>query len=76
MSSNSGPVRLQAPAPVFDRVPGGVSSMYRREMGLRRLFVQTDIGNELGIEVDSDDKVQTIKKKLFLLSGQREMYEQ
>ncbi|XP_057857000.2 protease Do-like 8, chloroplastic [Cryptomeria japonica] len=69
----SGPLRLQAPAPVFDRVPGGVSSMYRREMGLRRLFVQTDIGNVLGIEVDRDDKVQTIKKKLFLLSGQREI---
>ncbi|XP_057868860.1 phosphatidylinositol 4-kinase gamma 6 [Cryptomeria japonica] len=64
MSSSSSPVRLQAPAPVLDRVPSGVSSMYRREMGLRRLFVQTDIGNVLGIEVDRDDKVQTIKKKL------------
>ncbi|KAH9329215.1 hypothetical protein KI387_001323 [Taxus chinensis] len=38
--------------------------MYRRQMGLRRIYVQTDIGNVLGIEVDRDDRVQTIKKKL------------
>lgn len=64
MSSNSSPVRLQAPVPVPNRVYGGVPSMYRRERGLRRIFVQTDIGNVLGIEVDRDDRVQTIKKKL------------
>lgn len=64
MSSNSSPVRLQVPFPVPDRVYGEVPSMYRREMGLRRIFVQTDIGNVLGIEVDRDDRVQTIKKKL------------
>lgn len=64
MSSNSSPVRLQVPVPVPDRVYGELPSMYRREMGLRRIFVQTDIGNVLGIEVDRDDRVQTIKKKL------------
>lgn len=64
MASNSSPVRLQAPVPVPNRVYGGVPSMYRRETGLRRIFVQTDIGNVLGIEVDRDDRVQTIKKKV------------
>uniref|UniRef100_A0A0D6R1S8 1-phosphatidylinositol 4-kinase n=1 Tax=Araucaria cunninghamii TaxID=56994 RepID=A0A0D6R1S8_ARACU len=64
MSATTSPVRLQAPFPVHDRVHGGVPSMYKREMSLRRIFVQTDIGNVLGIEVDKDDKVQTIKKKL------------
>jgi len=59
-------VHLQAPVPVPNRVYGGVPSMYRKEMGLRRIFVQTDIGNVLGIEVDRDDRVQTIKKKLHL----------
>jgi len=66
MSSNSSPVHLQAPVPVPNRVYGGMPSMYRKEMGLRRIFVQTDIGNVLGIEVDRDDRVQTIKKKLQL----------
>jgi hypothetical protein len=40
--------------------------MYRKEMGLKRIFLQTDIGNVFGIKVDRDDRVQTIKKKLQL----------
>ena len=66
MSSNSSPVHLQAPVLVPNRVYGGVPGMYRKEMGLRRIFVQTDIGNVLGIKLDRDDRVQTIKKKLQL----------
>lgn len=64
MSTSSSPVRLQAPVPVPDRVHGGIPHAYRREMSIRRIFVQTDIGNVLGIEVDRDDRVRTVKKKL------------
>ncbi|KAJ7524849.1 hypothetical protein O6H91_17G024600 [Diphasiastrum complanatum] len=41
-----------------------IQSSYMREVGRRRIFVQVDTGNVLGLELDRDEKVQSVKKKV------------
>ncbi|CAM6013712.1 unnamed protein product [Sphagnum balticum] len=64
------PVHIHKPVAVPDGVngkgvsSGGFSIMCRRQVGRRRIFVQTDTGNVLGIELDRADKVESVKKKV------------
>eukprot|EP00250_Pteridium_aquilinum_P010837 c19661_g2_i1 orf=1-1401(-) len=55
------PVQTRIPIPVPDGVLG------TRPVGRRRIFVQTDTGSVLGIEIDRADSVQTVKKKMQTL---------
>lgn len=65
------PVQVQTPVAVPDGVHGGAhanfASSCSRAVGRRRIFVQTDTGNVLGIELDRADKVQSVKKKVQAL---------
>lgn len=62
------PVQTQLPLPVPDGVLGsariGSGGICTRPVGRRRIFVQTDTGSVLGIELDRADNVQTVKKKM------------
>lgn len=62
MPSNvDSPVQTQVALPVPDAVSAGICA---RPVGRRRIFVQTDTGSVLGIELDRADNVQTVKKKM------------
>lgn len=62
------PVKTRFPLPVPDGVLGGgrtgSGGICTRPVGCRRIFVQTDTGSVLGIELDQTDNVQTVKKKM------------
>ncbi|XP_024385722.1 phosphatidylinositol 4-kinase gamma 6 [Physcomitrium patens] len=65
-----GPVQVRKPVAVADTVNGhsvgrnGVHPNACRQVGGRRIFVQTYAGNVLGIELDRADKVESVKKKV------------
>lgn len=65
------PVKTRFPLPVHDGVLGGgrsgSGSFYTKPPACRRIFVQTDTGSVLGIELDQTDNVQTVKKKMQTL---------
>jgi hypothetical protein len=46
--------------------PGGNEIMERKPSGRRRVFVQTETGGVLGIELDRSDNAHTVKRKLQL----------
>lgn len=62
------PVQTRIPILVPDGVLGsgknGSAGMQTRPVGRRRIFVQTDTGSVLGIELDRADNAQTVKKKM------------
>lgn len=67
------PVQIQTPVSVPDGLhytgnhQGGSSialNLGGRQVGRRRIFVQVDTGNVLGIELDRADKVDAVKKKV------------
>ncbi|KAI5081374.1 hypothetical protein GOP47_0004557 [Adiantum capillus-veneris] len=62
------PVQARIPIPVPDGVLGsgkkGSGGVQTRPVGRRRIFVQTDTGSVLGIELDRADNAQTVKKKM------------
>ncbi|MCO5563688.1 hypothetical protein L7F22_017335 [Adiantum nelumboides] len=62
------PVKTRFPLPVPDgSLNGGRTgsgSFCAKPPACRRIFVQTDTGSVLGIELDQTDSVQTVKKKM------------
>ncbi|KAG0579708.1 hypothetical protein M758_4G118800 [Ceratodon purpureus] len=70
-----GPVQVRKPVAVTDTVNGqslGRSGFHQnacRQVGGRRIFVQTYSGNVLGIELDRADKVESVKKKVQAAFG-------
>lgn len=62
------PVQTRISIPVPDGVMGsgrsGSGGLQTRPVGRRRIFVQTDTGSVLGIELDRADNVQSVKKKM------------
>ncbi|CAM6092758.1 unnamed protein product [Calypogeia fissa] len=67
------PVQIQTPVAVPDGLhytgahQGGSNvslNLGSRQVGRRRIFVQVDTGNVLGIELDRADKVDAVKKKV------------
>lgn len=61
------PVKTRFPLPVPDGVMGSGRSMCSKPPACRRIFVQTETGSVLGIELDQTDNVQTVKKKMQTL---------
>ncbi|XP_024370517.1 phosphatidylinositol 4-kinase gamma 6 isoform X2 [Physcomitrium patens] len=65
-----GPVQVRKPLTVPDTVNGhsvgrnGFHSNACRQAGGRRIFVQAYSGDVLGIELDRDDKIESVKKKV------------
>lgn len=63
------PVKTQMAVVVGDGVAsreyhGGLKSLVGRQSCRRRVFVQTDTGSVLGIELDRSDNVNTVKKRM------------
>uniref|UniRef100_A0A0C9QX37 1-phosphatidylinositol 4-kinase n=2 Tax=Wollemia nobilis TaxID=56998 RepID=A0A0C9QX37_9CONI len=56
------PVQTQMPGAVGD----GLKNVAGRTASRRRVFVQTDTGSVMGIELDRADNAQTLKKKMQL----------
>eukprot|EP00250_Pteridium_aquilinum_P019289 c24380_g2_i1 orf=403-2586(-) len=65
------PVKTRFPLPVPDGVLGGgrsgSGSICTRPPACRRIFVQTETGSVLGIELEQTDNVHTVKKKMQTL---------
>ncbi|KAI5079040.1 hypothetical protein GOP47_0006711 [Adiantum capillus-veneris] len=65
------PVKTRFPFPIPDGALSGgrtgSGSFYTKPPACRRIFVQTDTGSVLGIELDQTDSVQTVKKKMQTL---------
>ncbi|XP_024530026.1 phosphatidylinositol 4-kinase gamma 6 [Selaginella moellendorffii] len=67
MRSFQGPVQIQKPMALPEVCYGGLSGIHAaqlREVGRRRIIVQIDTGNVLGLELDRSEKVQSVKKKV------------
>eukprot|EP00850_Spirogloea_muscicola_P016517 SM000134S26960 [mRNA] locus=s134:362660:366054:+ [translate_table: standard] len=62
MPHSGGPVQVRSPIPVPDVLLAHYSP--GRQVGRRRIFVQTENGNVVGLEVDRADKAETVKKKV------------
>eukprot|EP00249_Psilotum_nudum_P023566 c28924_g4_i1 orf=280-2058(+) len=58
------PIHLQRFMAIPEGVGVAVEVDSKRQVGRRRIFVQTDTGDVLGLEVDRSDRVQSIKKKV------------
>ncbi|KAJ7279823.1 hypothetical protein O6H91_Y377300 [Diphasiastrum complanatum] len=62
------PVRIPKAMAVLDASYGGMGrnfqNFHMREVGRRRIFVQVDTGNVLGLELDRDEKPQSVKKRV------------
>lgn len=61
------PVKTRLPLVIPDVVMGVGRSMCNKPPACRRIFVQTETGSVLGIELDQTDNVQTVKKKMQTL---------
>ncbi|XP_074296033.1 phosphatidylinositol 4-kinase gamma 7-like [Silene latifolia] len=58
-------VRTQAPIGLFKNLlSGDIRGIPKRLMARRRVFVQTDTGCVLGMELDRNDNVHTVKRRL------------
>lgn len=64
MSKIDSPVQTQAPVGVFKNPLSGRFHGKQPTTGRRRVFVQTDTGCVLGMELDRSDNVHTVKRRL------------
>lgn len=64
MSKLDSPVQTQAPVGVFRNPFSGDFHGKQPTTGRRRVFVQTDTGCVLGMELDRSDNVHTVKRRL------------
>lgn len=66
MSKVDSPVQTQAPVGIFKNPLSGSGEFHGKisTTGRRRVFVQTDTGCVLGMELDRSDNVHTVKRRL------------